>query len=374
MTTDSADPSQSNTSIPSPAGANSDGTTNMTVLGNPQLFALLMSAIDDRVAARTRERNESLRNWLIGVLTVAIIAVTTAGGFALDYFSERAVKNAVATSLGVEVEREVRPAAELAVESKLGATVEEAVEDAVQRVVEPAIGRAVDAARFDSAVAALNFRVLNLDNSEGFSHDEANHIIREIKSLYSSSDVGDKEKLVFAVETAAENFAAASRPDFVNRLEEAAPDVLQVSTAVTSAMVQTEGFSLLSDAGSPRSWVDPDGILRDTYESYRRYANRAKVSGYPELYLIYELLLGYVARVNPNIIHNLIDDAENLNDEDAQHFRSLMSSLASGTVIRTDDARSKRASSSARNFLCEYGTRGMLLPAVVSNLELKLQC
>ena len=344
----------------------------MTVLGNPQLFALLMSTIDQRVAVRTRERNESLRNWLIGVLTVSIIAVTTAGGFALDYFAAKAVKDTVAPILDSEVQGAVRPAAELAVENKLDTTVENAVADAVQRVVDPAIEQAVMAARFDSAVAALNFRVLNLDISDGFSEDEANHIIGEIKTLYSIPDAGDGdiEKLAFAVETAAESFAAATRPDLVNRLDDAAPDVLQISTTVTSVMVQTEGFVLLSDAGSPRSWSDSDGVLRDTYESYKKYANRAKVSGYPELYLVYQMLLGYVSEPNSEVIHNLIDDADSLSDEDAQHFVGLLSSLASGTVVSTDDARSRRASLSTRRFLCEYGTKGMWLPVVVRDLDL----
>ena len=330
-----------------------------------------MSTIDERVALRTRERNESLRNWLIGILTASILAVTTAGGFALEYFAGRAVKDTVAPILGAEVQRAVPPAAESAVESRLDATVDDAVANAVQRVVDPAIKRAVNAARFDSAVAALNFRILNLDISDGFSADEANRIIGEIQSLYLSAEDGDTEKLVFAVETAAESFAAANRPDLVNRLDKAAPDVLQVSTTVTSVMVQTEGIVLLSDAGAPLSWIGPHGALSDTFESYRKYANRAKVSGYPELYLGYEMLLGYVAGRDSHVINNLIDDADGLSDDDAQHFVRLISSLASGNVITTGDARSKRASSHTRMFLCEYGTRGRLLPDVVSGLELE---
>ena len=359
------------TPVPTPTEGTYNTTTHMTVLGNPQLFALLMSAIDERVAARTRERNENLRNWLIGILTVAVIAATAAGGLALDYFAGKAVKDTVETNLSVEVQRAVDPAVVSAVERALDASVKGAVEDAVQRIVDPAVERAVNATRFDSAVAALNFRVLNLDIADGFAADEANFIIREIKTLYSQlPDAKTGEKLVFAVESAAESFAAAGRPDLVNRLEDAAPDVLRISSTVTSVMVQTEGFVLLSDAGSPRSWQDPDGVLKGTYDSYRRYAGRAKVAGYPELYLAYEMLLRYIASEDTEEIQNLIDDADDLNEQDAEGFITLVSSLAVGTMTRIQDAASQRASERTRAFLCAFGTRGRWLPTIVDRVEL----
>ena len=57
--------------------------TGSIILDNPQVFDLLTSKIEDRVAVRVRERNESLRKWLIGIFTIVAIIVTTAGSLVL---------------------------------------------------------------------------------------------------------------------------------------------------------------------------------------------------------------------------------------------------------------------------------------------------
>ena len=110
-----------------------------SVIGNPQVFALWMAAIDERVAARTRERNESLRNWLIGSLTVVVIALTAVAGFAFDYLAQRAVGTAVE--------------------------------------------QALSAYEVDFAIANLNVRALRLQIGERFSDEEAESFISETASL-----------------------------------------------------------------------------------------------------------------------------------------------------------------------------------------------
>ena len=75
-------------------------------------------------------KNESLRNWLIGILTVVVIILTAGGAFTLRSFVDEAVDE----------------------------TLDDAVKTAVAGAVDSAVEEAVDAIRFDTAVADLNFR------------------------------------------------------------------------------------------------------------------------------------------------------------------------------------------------------------------------
>ena len=135
--------------------------------------------------------------------------------------------------------------------------------------------------------------MLSLDLSEGFTSEEAESIIGEIQSIVSKGDDKRLRKLVFAIDTAVKNFAAANRLDLVARLEGIAPDLFLNSATVIQTMLQVSGFTLLADAGAPTSWTDTTGSRSKIYKNYQAYADRAELSGYPELYLLYEMLLGY---------------------------------------------------------------------------------
>lgn len=309
--------------------------TGSIVLDNPQVYDLLMSTIDERVAAGIRRRNESFRNWLIGTLTIVVIILTAGGALTLRYYVD--------------------------------AVVDEAVAPAVAKAAE-----AGDAIRFDSEVTALNFRMLNLDRSEGFTSEEAESIIWEIQSLVSKGGEKGFRKLVFAIDTAVKNFAAADRLDLVVRLEGIAPDLFLNSAIVIQTMLQASGFTLLADAGAPTSWMDTAGSRSEIYKNYRAYADRAELAGYPELYLLYEMLLGHIEKRPEEVISNLIEDADSLNEEDAEHFVRMMTSLAIGEMTMTPTAKSERAVSRVTAFLCEYKEQGGLLR--IASQEAALQC
>ena len=97
----------------------------------------------------------------------------------------------------------------------------------------------------------------------------------------------------------------------------------------TNAMVQTLGYILLSSAGAPRVWVAEDGILRDTYDDYRRYAVRATSTGYPELFLFFEMLFRHAEGIGEEELVGLIMDLEALNDADRNNFAKLMYAIGS---------------------------------------------
>lgn len=330
------------------------------VLENPQVYDLLVSKINDRVNEGIRKRNESLRNWLIGIFTLVVISVAAGGPPILRGY----VGDAVA------------PAVEKAVAHAVG----EAVAPAVGEAVTSAVGEAVtsaeefrDAIRFDLEVTALNLRMLNLDLSEAFSEEDARSIITEIQSLVSNGTEQRRGKLASAVDTAVKNFAAADRLDLVIELEDIVPDLFQNSSIITQTMLQASGFTLLADAGAPNSWTDTTGSRSDIHKKYRKYANRAEFAGYPELYLLYEVLLGYIERRSAEEIENLIADIDSLGEEDSVIFVQMMTSLASEEIVMKPTAQSKRVASWVTAFLCEYKEKGRLLQIVFQQLPIVFQ-
>ena len=302
-------------------------TTNI-ILDDPQVRILLMSMIDKQVTASVRERNKRFRNRLIGVLTVVVLILSAIGVITLQHMVDNAVASAV----------------------------EKATEDI----------------RFDSEVASLNIKVLNLDFSDGFTPEEAQSIIEDVKSLTSKEDEQDLRKLEFAIDTAIKNFAAIDRLEFVFGLESITPDSLLNSGAVIQTMIHALGLTLLADAGAPDSWTDDTTDSRNKYNRYRAYADKANISGYPELYLLYEMLLGYIEKGQAPVIDDLIEDTGNLNDEDAENFVQVMTVFAGGVVPGYISNRD-RVTSLVAEFLCAYGEQSEILRRVSEQAELNCQ-
>ncbi len=225
--------------------------------------------------------------------------------------------------------------------------------------------------QFDSQLAALNFRVLSIDLAEGFTKEEAEAITSEIETLYpfQQASAESRDKLRFAVETAAKNFALIDAPELVFQLEEIAPDLLETSSDTAQLMIQLLGNRLLAHVDAPGSWTDAKGFMKETYERYRTYAERAKATGYPELHLAYEMLLNFVGKERPEQIMNLIEDARSLNVRDSENFVKLMMKLESGDVGITG---AQRVATQTENFLCRYKDQSALLFDVAKDSG--LQC
>lgn len=188
------------------------------------------------------------------------------------------------------------------------------------------------------------------------------------------SEGGEKglPKLTNIIDTAVKNFAAADRLDFVIRLEHIAPDLFLSSHIVTQTMLQAIGSILLADVGAPKSWTDMTGPKREIYKTYRTYADRAELTGYLPLYLVYEVLLSYIERRSADIIGNLIKDIDSLMGKDVEYFVEVMTSLASsgGTIEPT--RQSDRIVTRVTEFLCEYKEQSNLLRKV--SQQAALQC
>ena len=292
-----------------------------TLLDNPIVYDLIISKIDEQVSKRLRERNRNFRNWIIGILTIIVAIIPAVGVTALQYMMDKAVTSAV----------------------------EEGWDDI----------------RFDSKVASLDIKVVKVDNSDSFTREEADMIIEEIDSLVSKSEENEQQlrKLEFAIGTAMKNFAAVDRLEFVLRLEDIIPDSLLNSGTVIQTILLVSAYRLLADPLAPDSWTtDPTGSRSENYSRYRAYANRAKFSGYPELDLLYEMLLSYVENGKVTEIDQLIRDADKLEEEDAENFVNTMTIFANGTMPKYPGK--DRVVDRVIDFLCTYGEQGKILRRV----------
>lgn len=289
----------------------SKAQSSNTILNNPQLFSLFTSMVNQQVSEQLEKRFVSIRNWLIGTLSVVAIFGAGVVTIAMEHFAEEAVA------------------------AELEPTLEEARLALVQSLLE-------------SQIAALNLRVLSIDVKDSFREDDAHSIISEIQAIYSEhSDSESRRKLKFAVETAAINFAAVDRPDLVVQLESIARDLLKSSDVIPQSMTLLLGRRLLDDALGPHSWMEPNGEMRETYDKFIQYSYRAKEVGFPEVRLAYVVPLFHLEMRDREQILNLIEDIESLEDADKGGYISIV-------IEALSQESPQRMAKRMELFLCDY--------------------
>lgn len=256
----------------------------------------------------------------------------------------------------------------------------------VEAAVDEAIEDNLASVTFQSRVAALNFRALRLDQAEGFSQNDADDLIQSVESLYDSGiddgDIDDEADdntdpevrfqnildLTFAVETIADSFAQADRDDLISRIVDAAPNVAERSTTMTQLIVQMLGRNLIGTAGGTDAWVDATGAERELYTDYKEYAERARQTGFPELYLVFELITRHMEGRPHEEMIQLVADVADLNEVDREGFERLMRSLVDGSFIRSPTAASRRTQARVREFLEEYGDTSAVLGFILATV------
>ena len=363
------------------------------LLNNPQVFDLFMTKVEERVSNAVQRRFNTARTQLLAGVTIFAIVLAALGSTVLDVFVKSqveietraivkeevgpAVKSAVDAAVRDEVGPSVKLAVDVAMNEEVGPAVEAALDAAVGEVVAPAAATAANSAvvalRFEVQIASLNFRMLKLDLDSSFSQDEAESIIRSIESLYQQSD-GDAEsrdRLTFAVDTAAQNFAQAGRLELVEQLEKAAPDLVQNSDSVLQIMLQSLGRRLIADIRAPFSWITPEGEMKEVYGRYRNYADRARISGYAAFYFAYELLLRHLEQRPKEELLVLVQEALELELEQSLAYIRILEDLAAGTWRKVPDAKSRRVSERVQTVLCEFRSDSELLATLVSNSEIE---
>lgn len=210
---------------------------------------------------------------------------------------------------------------------------------------------------------------MRLELSDGFSDDEANSIIEDIKFLSSQETDSDRnEELSFIVGIIVDLFMRADRVDLAIHLESIVPEIFRSNDSILQTMIQTQARRLLADAGAPDSWKDETGLMWDVYRSYRIYAEKAQFAGYSEFYFAFELLLRHIKNQPEDELTNLIADVNSLKNEDVKSFDAklfirIMVDLATSSWT-TSNAGSDRIANQVKMFICQFKSHSSLLEMV----------
>ncbi len=236
----------------------------------------------------------------------------------------------------------------------------------VERRVDQAVSDNLSSVTFQSRLAALNFRVVALDRASAFSNEDAHLIIQSIETLYKSgvgednipADVESQNisDLMFAVETAVESFTSADRVDLVTQVTSVAPRVAEQSSRIAPIVVRLTAYNLIGMAGGADAWLDGTGREYRLYDVYERYVERARDTGYPELYLAFELILRHMAGRPGDEILELGAEVEDLNEIDEGAFIDTMEMLVEGELFMQPTAVSERVKERTREFLDAFGS------------------
>ena len=166
------------------------------------------------------------------------------------------------------------------------------------------------------------------------------------------------------METLFQNFAAADMPDFMLSLEEAAPDISKRSDVFLYYAMLTYGRKLLGAAGGVQSWQRENSENSRLLDRYQQYAIRARDSGFPELYLVGEIIIRHMAEHQQREIQELLDDVDTLNDRDKSNFEEILLSWATESFTSRPDASSQRLAERVRKFIDEYSDYSKILKTV----------
>ena len=159
--------------------------------------------------------------------------------------------------------------------------------------------------------------------------------------------------------------ASVDRSDLVNDFYNLSPKLLEKIDVMIQTLVQHFGRQLIGRAGAPRVWYDRVRAHASTeeYLRYSRLAERARDTGYPEMFLAFELIVRHVDERPRDEIVELIRDAETLNIVDKANFVRLMVAHASGGFVASMelDAADERLVKHYTEFIVQYQNESDLI-------------
>ena len=166
--------------------------------------------------------------------------------------------------------------------------------------------------------------------------------------------------------------ASGGSDEFVNKFLDLGTDIVESSDDVTQTLVQHIGRRLIGEAGAPDVWFNEDGTPTDDYQRYKTVAERARTTGFPEVFLAFELIMRHIQKKPSSELVGLIGDAKELNETDMGHFIRLMHAHATGDFTTNLNAASDRVVGHYRDFLETYQNDSELIAQICNLLTIRL--
>lgn len=245
------------------------------------------------------------------------------------------------------------------------------VDQIIDRIVEGRVEQSIDQSlgdtRFRMELAHLALTVdkieLKLESKIGITREDLSLMRDEVNDMIQTymRDPGISPKalrvrsrgiepiLAKLIEVSAET----GQNGFVDRFYSMAPDILEDSNSVTQTMAQNFGQRLIGNPGAPKAWREGSGYSEE-YQDYKIFIDRANSTGYPELYLAYELVIRHMEGQSKDELRPLLDDARTLTLSDREQFVRLIVAQATGTFASKKTAFIERVTNRFSAFFEEY--------------------
>jgi len=287
----------------------SDPDFRAQVIENEQIYHMLRSTIAKELGEKFEEKRMRSINFFVGIISVVLTITGLISGFLVNE----------------------------ALNSRIENSVDNLKEDFISDFIEKA-----EAAIFETRVSSLNVRAQNMDESEEFRRLDAEFVADKIRELYregvEETEGATKKRenarlLHFAATAAARTFAAApSASTFSVALAKDAPMVFSELDEAHPFLVIGIGNYLLQDAQSPDSWNSPSGSLWESYQSLQRFLASSETSGFPEMSLLYKLLIGTARGDSPSELESIAADFDVLSDDDKNNMVGYLGTMAANDV------------------------------------------
>ena len=249
-----------------------------------------------------------------------------------------------------------------------GFLVNEILKVRVNEGVEVAIHQQLSEPRFEMDVARIYLDTrtfqLDLEVGRGITEEDLTRVRDEIGSL-AETYIKDVEvpsemrrsreaALVPLLEQWIDISAGVGQSDFVDGFYNIAPELVEQSDSLTQTLVQHTGRRLIEKVGAPEVWFDSDRSPTPEYQRYKMFATRAKETGYPELFLAFELVMRHMLERPEEELLELIRDASLLGDVDKEAFVRLMRAHASGEFSQRRSGETERIMRRFGELIDEY--------------------
>ena len=252
----------------------------------------------------------------------------------------------------------------------------EVLDARVSKHIESIIYNELENSNYRMELAFLRLKADRLSNAERGISDETLEEMVDITRLVLNKFIKNTELPVAITQERTQDIrptlaifinlsAQIDRGDYVNKFHDLAPDIVKGSDEVTQTLVQHTGRRLIGESGAPKVWFNEDGKPTNEYQRYRTFSERARNTGFPEVFLAFELVMRHMQEKPRKELIGLIADAETLNDRDMQHFIDLMLAHATGDFTTSPDAASERVINHYRGFLEKYQNDSELIAQIL---------
>lgn len=212
------------------------------------------------------------------------------------------------------------------------------------------VDRQIEAAALSLKLTEIANQLHNEDAYTKMQRDSAldlilNEVPRYTEFMESSAFLVTLERVVIAL-------AAAHLTDDVARIDEKHRSMMIVSDKLIVAVTQLFGMSLLSSPDAPSGW-STHSRLKDYLETYEAYSIRCKEGGFPEDYLLLQMLMEDV-RGRYELVGAFVQDVAELNEEDAGIFAKKFSLYLTGDFTTDLSGDKVRFVCRARDFYARH--------------------